>query len=166
MRPSRVRTRDEVRQIQRGYHVVFQAVLTLFILTGVPFSDFPVGLQAEQKGASPMQEKFALTNKPQDAVFITSYGWTGGMGEAILDPATGGIKFFKGRPIFVDSEVIRRLLEGKLPDSWVGELRVGITANIKLVLKTRRNPSIRGAPKETFWEVQINKLHDIRVLKE
>jgi hypothetical protein len=113
-----------------------------------------------------MQEKFALTTKAQEAVFVTSYGWTGGMGEAVLDPATGGLKFFKGRPIFVDSEVVRGLLEGKLPESWVGELRVGITANIKLVRTTRENPSVPGAPKETFWEAQINKLRDIRVLRE
>jgi len=45
-------------------------------------------------------------------------------------------------------------------------LRVGIRANIKLVLKTRENPSVPGTPQETFWEVQINKLHEIRVLTE
>lgn len=64
-----------------------------------------------------MEEKFALTAKAQEGVFVTSYGWTGGMGEAVLDPATGGIKFFQGPPILVDSEVARRLLEGKLPEN-------------------------------------------------
>jgi hypothetical protein len=45
-------------------------------------------------------------------------------------------------------------------------LRAGIRANIKLVLKARENPSVPGTPQEIFWEVQINKLHEVRVLTE
>jgi len=105
-----------------------------------------------------MKEKFELTEKPQEAVFLASYGWTGGMGEAVLDPQTWTIRFFKDLPIFVDSEVVRKLAEEKLPDHWTGHLGVRIAAKIKLLKKTARNSSMPGAPKETFWEVQILKL--------
>jgi hypothetical protein len=112
---------------------------------------------------SAMAEKFELTEKPQEAVFLASYGWTGGMGEAVLDPNTWTIKFFKDLPIFVDSEAVRKLAEGKLPEQWTGKLGVRIAARIKLAKKTKRNPSIPSAPRETFWEVQIMELRDASI---
>jgi hypothetical protein len=113
-----------------------------------------------------MREKLELTDSPQDAVLLVSFGWMGGMGEAVLDPATGGIRFFGGLPIFIDSEQVRRIAEESLPETCIGELRVLISANIQLVRKTGRNPSIRGAPEQEYWEVRINKLSDARVLTE
>jgi hypothetical protein len=113
-----------------------------------------------KRGGSAMEEKFELTEKPQEAVFLASYGWTGGMGEAVLDPQTWTIRFFKDLPIFVDSEVVRKLAKEKLPDHWSGNLGVRIAAKIELRKKTERNPSIPGAPKKTFWEVQIVDLRE------
>jgi hypothetical protein len=113
-----------------------------------------------------MEGKFALSHKPQEAVFTATVGATGGMGETVLDPTTGSIKFFKGHPIYVDSEIIHKFVTEKRPDGWVGEMRVRIAANITLVKKTQRNFSIPGGPQRTFWEVQINKLHDVELLPE
>jgi hypothetical protein len=113
-----------------------------------------------------MREKLELTGNPQDAVLLVSFGWTGGMGEAVLDPATGGIRFFGELPIFVDSEQVRRIAEESLPESCIGELRVLISANIQLVRKTGRNPSIRGAPEQDYWEVRINELRDVKVVSK
>ena len=113
-----------------------------------------------------MEEKFELTEKPQEAVFLASFGWTGGRGEAVLDPQTWTIRFFQDLPIFVDSEVVRKLAEEKLPDHWSGNLGVRITAKIRLLKKTARNPSIPGAPEKTFWEVQILELRDASIYTE
>jgi hypothetical protein len=63
----------------------------------------------------------------------------------------------------VDSEAVRKLAEGKLPEHWTGKLGVRIAARIKLAKKTKRNPSIPSAPKETFWEVQIMELRDASI---
>jgi hypothetical protein len=124
------------------------------------------GPSSPKTGGSAMDETLQLTEKPQEAVFLASYGWTGGMGEAVLDPKTWTITFFKDLPIFVDSERVRKLIEAKLPEQWTGLLGVRIAAKIKLVKKTKRNPSIPGAPKETFWEVQILELHDASIQTE
>ena len=113
-----------------------------------------------------MREKLELTDSPQDAVLLVSFGWMGGMGEAVLDGVTGGIRFFGELPIFIDSEQVRRIAAENLPESCIGELRVLISANIQLVRKTGRNPSIRGAPEQDYWEVRINKLREARVLTE
>lgn len=118
----------------------------------------------DRKGRSLTDDQFELTDKPQEAVLIVSYGRVGGMGEAVLDPQTGAIRFYSGLPIFVDSEFVRKHLQDKLPDHWSGPQRVRIAANVQLVKKTERNPSIPGAPEEIFWEVRINKLHEIRIL--
>jgi hypothetical protein len=48
----------------------------------------------------------------------------------------------------------------------MGEMRVSIAANIKLVKKTAMNYSIPGGRKETFWEVEIIKLHEMRLVPE
>jgi len=113
-----------------------------------------------------MREKLELTGNPQDAVLLVSFGWMGGMGEAVLDGVTGGIRFFGELPIFMDSEQVRQIAGDNLPETCVGELRVLISANIQLVRKTGRNPSIRGAPEQDYWEVRINKLREARVLTE
>jgi hypothetical protein len=111
-------------------------------------------------------ERFDLTERPQAAVFLVSYGWVGGFGEAVLDGATGGIRFFGDLPIFVDSDQVQKLIEGMLPESCTGSLRVLLSADIQLVRKTGRNPSIPGAPPQTYWEVRIDKLREVRVLEE
>jgi len=113
-----------------------------------------------------MREKLELTDSPQDAVLLVSLGWMGGMGEAVLDPATGGIRFFGELPIFVDSEQVRRIAAESLPESCVGELRVLISANIRLVRTTARNPSIRAAPEQDYWEVRIDELREARVVSK
>jgi hypothetical protein len=119
-----------------------------------------------KRGGSAMEEKFELTENSQEAVFLASYGWTGGMGEAVLNPQTWTIRFFKELPIFVDSEVVRKLAEEKLPDRWSGNLGVRIAAKIKLRKVTARNPSIPGTPQKTFWEVQILELRDASIYTE
>jgi hypothetical protein len=67
-----------------------------------------------------MEEKLQLTEKPQEAVFLASYGWAGGMGEAVLDPQTWTIRFFNSLPIFVDSDVVRKLVEISCRTNGVG----------------------------------------------
>ncbi len=113
-----------------------------------------------------MEEKFELTDSPQDAVFLVSIGWAGGMGEAVLKPETWTIRFFDDLPIFMDSEVVRNLVEGQLPEHWSGNLGIRIGARIKLVKKTAGNPSIPGAPKELFWQVQILELRNASIQTE
>jgi hypothetical protein len=121
-------------------------------------------MEEDPKAGIP-REKFDLTERPQEAVFLVSYGWAGGFGEAVLDGATGGIRFFRDLPIFVDSGQVQRLVEGKLPESCTGSLRVLLSADIRLVRKTGRNPSIRAAPRQTYWEVRIDNLREVRVLE-
>lgn len=118
----------------------------------------------DKKGQTTMDYAFEFTEQPQEAVFIVSYAWTGGMGEAVLDPETGALRSYKDSPIFIDSEFVREQLKGKLPDHWTGSMHVRLAARIKLVKRTERNPSIPGAPRETFWKVQIIKLHEIGIL--
>ncbi len=111
-----------------------------------------------------MNEKFALTTQPQDAVFLTTLGWTGGMGQPVLDPATDTIKRFRDIPIFVDGARVEELARSQLPETWrSGRLRILISANIRLVQRRERNFSIRSAPKETFWEVELKKVESVRV---
>jgi hypothetical protein len=108
---------------------------------------------------------FEPTTQPQDALFSVSYGWTGGMGEAVFEPGSDALRRFKGLPVFVDSERIRDLVREKLPRS-AGALRVRLAANITLKRKTERNPSIPGAPKQIFCEAVINRVESVRLFEE
>lgn len=117
-----------------------------------------------EKGDAPMEEKFLLTETPQDAVFLVSIGWTGGMGEAVLDPETWTIRFYEGLPVFVDSEVVRDLVKGKLPRKSSGNLGVRIAARVRLTKKKEKNPSIPGSPKQSFWQVRILELRDAAIV--
>jgi len=116
-----------------------------------------------QSGGRAVKEKLELTTKPQEAVFLTTLGWTGGMGMPVLDPASETIHFFKNLPIFVDGARVEELARPQLPESWSGRLRIEIAANIRLVRKTRRNPSVPGFHLQTFWEAEIKKVHGVRV---
>jgi hypothetical protein len=99
-------------------------------------------------------------------VFLVSYGWVGGFGEAVLDGATGGIRFFRDLPIFVDSDQVQKLVGGMLPESCTGSLRVLLSADVQLVRKTGRSPSIPGAPLQEYWGVRIDRLREVSVLEE
>ena len=116
-----------------------------------------------QSGGRAVNEKLELTTKPQQAVFLTTLGWTGGMGMPVLDPATDSIRYFRDLPIFVDGGRVEELALPQLPASWSGKLRIEIAANIRLVRKTRRNPSVPGFHLQTFWEAEIQKVHSVRV---
>jgi hypothetical protein len=110
-----------------------------------------------------VNDEFALTTKPQGAVFLTTLGWTGGMGQPVLDPATDTIKRFRDIPIFVDGARVEELARSQLPESWSGRLRILISANIRLVQRTERNFSVRSAAKETFWEAELKRVESVRV---
>jgi len=108
---------------------------------------------------------FEPTTRPQDAVFSVSYGWTGGMGEAVFEPGSDALRRFEDYPIYVDSEKIQDLVLGMLPESS-GPLRVRLGANITLKLRTERNPSIPGAPQQKFCEAVINRMESVRLFEE
>jgi hypothetical protein len=108
---------------------------------------------------------FEPTTQPQDAVFSVSFGWMGGMGEAVFEPGSDALRGFEDCPIYVDSEKIRDLVLDMLPQSS-GPLRVRLAANITLKLKLERNPSIPGAPRQKFCEAAINRVQSVRLFEE
>ena len=126
-----------------------------------PVPPFPND-SAEKEREPKIEEKFVLTDKPQEAVIVTTYGWAGGMGQPVLDPASGQIRRYQELPIFISGE-LEQVLRGKLPASWSGRLYLIVSAEVQLVRKTERNQSIPGAPRETYWQLQVRKLHDVRV---
>jgi hypothetical protein len=122
---------------------------------------FPDNSEKEKRRPR-IEEKFLLTDKPQDAVFVTTYGWTGGMGQPVLEPATGQVRRYQGLPIFISGE-LEEALRNKLPMTWSGRLHLIVSADVLLVKKTERNESIPGGPRETYWEVKVNKLRDVQI---
>jgi hypothetical protein len=105
-------------------------------------------------------EQFMITAEPQDAVFEMSLGWTGGMGEAVLEPGTGRIKEIGGIPVYVTGGEIRRLLEAE-PLTWTSPPRIRVSARITVERKRKRHPSIPGHPRRTFYEVKVYELHRV-----
>ncbi|KKW42953.1 MAG: hypothetical protein UY92_C0002G0070 [Candidatus Magasanikbacteria bacterium GW2011_GWA2_56_11] len=118
--------------------------------------------------ASPASGKnvLELILQPQDAQFYVAAGWTGGMGSApVVDPATGAPVLFAGAPIYFDESYAKEI-EAKLPACYAGEPQIIVTANITLTKRTDINPSIPGAPEETYYEAVVNSLKDISVAAE
>lgn len=111
----------------------------------------------------PKEEKFLLTAEPQDAVFVTTYGWTGGMGEPVLEGMTSQVRCHRGHPIFI-SEELSELLRAKLPESVSGRLFLVVSANVQLAKKKERNGSIPGSPFQTYWQLSLNRLDDVEVV--
>jgi hypothetical protein len=105
-------------------------------------------------------EQFMVTADPQDAVFEVSSGWTGGMGEAVLEPGTQTIKEIGGIPVYIKTGEIERLLETQLSTS-MGPPRIRISARITVEKRRKRHPSIRGHPRRTFYEVTVHDLHRV-----
>jgi len=122
----------------------------------------PKGRPEKVKRGPKMEEKFSLTDRPQQAIFVTTAGWTGGMGQPVLDPGTGQIRRYQGLPIFISGE-LENALRSKLPEQCSGRLYLIVSADIQLVKRTARNQSIPGAPRETYWEVKLHKLRDVQV---
>ena len=105
----------------------------------------------------------------KDAGIVVSYGWCGGMGEAVLQPPEFlNVRFFKDLPVFVTDGRIRSFVQNSAGTLVSGNDpvppvpgRVRIEGRIRLVKKTRRNESIKGAPLETFWDAEIERLDRI-----
>jgi hypothetical protein len=119
-----------------------------------------------------LPEKFELITLPQDAIFDISRGWTGGMGEAVLETRMHKIMSFGKYPIYMRDREVLQLADRQLPETVTIENnsmpRFRVSANITLKKRRERNPSIprRGIFKwlpvfTTFYEVKVNKLHKV-----
>jgi hypothetical protein len=119
-----------------------------------------------------LPEKFELTTLPQDAIFDISRGWTGGMGEAVLDTRTHEIKRFGEYPIYIRNTKVEQLADKQLRETVTiantAMPRFRVSANITLEKRKERHPSIRrrGIFKwlpvfTTFYEVKVNKLYEV-----
>jgi hypothetical protein len=114
-----------------------------------------------EKYFSPQNEK----TSDADTNIIVSYGWCGGMGEAVLGPPEfSGIQFFEELPVFVTDSRIRNFVQNIIQsgDSIPSvPQRIRIKGCIRLVKKTARNESVWGAPLQTFWNAEIERLDQI-----
>ena len=119
-----------------------------------------------------LPEKFELTTLPQDAIFDISRGWTGGMGEAVLETGIHKIKCFGEYPIYMRDREVLQLADRESPETVTmtnnSMPRFRVSANITLEKRRERNPSIprRGVLKwlpvlTTFYEVKVNKLYKV-----
>lgn len=111
----------------------------------------------------PKPEQFLSTHDPQDAVFYTTYGWAGGMGEPVLEGMTSQVRSYQGHPIFISAE-LEESLRTRLPESVSGRLYFVVSANVQLARKRERNGSIPGAPFQTYWQLSVNRLDDVDVV--
>lgn len=112
-------------------------------------------------------EKFALTLEPQDAVFYLKTNLTGGPGStAVVDAKTGQIKMMNNKPIYVESEISKRIGMGLSPYKCIkGNPILRVSANIKLVEQTSLNDSIPGGSSDSFYEAQVQgeKLYEMNI---
>jgi hypothetical protein len=119
-----------------------------------------------------LPEKFELTTLSQDAIFDISRGWTGGMGEAVLETRMHKIKCFGKYPIYMRDTKVLELADRRLSETVTitnnSMPRFRVSANITLKKKRERNPSIprRGILKwlpvsTTFYEAKVNKLYEV-----
>lgn len=109
------------------------------------------------------QDGLKFTDRPQNAVFHISYGWTGGMGSMpVIDPASGGPISFNGIPVFFD-ESKRETIEGKLPASYYGTPRIKISAEIILVKKEDTNASLPIPSKQSYYEAVVTNPNNLEI---
>lgn len=113
-----------------------------------------------------LSERFALTTKPQRAVFFVGSHWTGGMGSMpVLDLKTERPKRMEELPIFFDASR-KGEVDAKLPGCVRGTPLVKVSADIRLVKKTGTNWSIREAPTQSFYEAVASSISKIDVWAE
>lgn len=104
------------------------------------------------------EERFSTTQDiAQDSVIYISQGWTGGMGEAVLNMPEKKIKMIENYPVYFD-------------DSSISEYKINNTCkvikvegNFTLTKKTSRNSSIRpdengNFPMKTYFDLTVNSI--------
>lgn len=97
---------------------------------------------------------------------IVSFGWCGGMGEAVLGPPDySSIQFIEGLPVFMTDGRIREHVLDLIgsAESVPAPARLRITGEFRLTKETGRNDSIPGSPSETYWLVEIIRLDSIGI---
>lgn len=115
---------------------------------------------------STSMEKFALTNEPQEAVFMIGTGWTGGMGSMpVFDWGTDTVKRYENYPVYFD-ESYRAAVQEKLPECFAGTPQIVVSANITLKKLSDTNDSIEDAPVQTYYQAKVNQLRGIDVKAE
>lgn len=110
-------------------------------------------------------EKFALIEEPQDAVFYIATGMDGGMGSM---PVLGHL--MGNTPIFFD-ESYGDDVRNKLPSCYMSRPEIKILAKIKLENHTGINVSIPpdengNQPEESYYTARVLELKNIEVKAE
>jgi hypothetical protein len=100
---------------------------------------------------------------------VVSFGWCGGMGEAVLAPPHySSIQFVEGLPVFMTDGRIREYVLGLISPAEFAPapVRLRITGEFRLAKKTGQNDSIPGSPSETYWDAEILHLDSIGIREE
>jgi hypothetical protein len=98
---------------------------------------------------------------PQEAVFFTARGWTGGMGQPVLD-ARQALVTLSGAPVYLTSRAERTIAaRGRLPGAVNGPERIRAEAKARLERRTAPNESVPENPSTTYYALAIEKLHDV-----
>lgn len=108
---------------------------------------------------------FYLEDKPtpQDAVFMLQVGITGGMGSAAVLVESGEYVFMG--PIYLRESDLPGVLAagGGLPDCYVGNPEIIVSANVTVVKKTNANYSLPEPEQTVYYEVQVNEIYDVSI---
>lgn len=110
-------------------------------------------------------EKFTLTEEPQEAIFYINTGMDGGMGDM---PVLG--QRLNDLPIFFDESYGDNVRE-KMPSCYEGKLEIKISAKIKLEKNTGVNNSIPADDdgnlrEESYYIARVLELRNIQVKAE
>ena len=101
------------------------------------------------------------TADPQEAVFFTARGWTGGMGQPVLD-ARQALVTLSGAPVYLTSRAERTIAaRGRLPGAVNGPERIRAEAKARLERRTAPNESVPGSPATTYYALVIEELYDV-----
>jgi hypothetical protein len=101
------------------------------------------------------------TADPQEAVFFTARGWTGGMGQPVLD-AGQALVTLSGTPVYLDPRAEQAIAQrGRLPGAVSGPERIRAEAKVRLERRTAPNESVPGSPSTTYYALVIEELHDV-----
>jgi hypothetical protein len=103
------------------------------------------------------------TDEPQNAVFASSFGWVGGMGEAVLAPGAGNLQFLGGHSVFVAEESTARIeAQFPRPKSIEGLPRVVVSARVRLRTLEGSLPSTPVPVRTTYRELTVLELYAVR----
>ncbi len=76
-------------------------------------------------------------------MITVSHGWCGGIGEAVLDPATRSLRRVDDLPVFLDAASESLLMAGvDLSGTWEGTPVVRFAGRVRLERRRGSNPSV------------------------